>query len=196
MAVFAKRYHEAWAMELAARRRDEQKGDLPRVRVRTSKGDVVLELFEDETPNTVANFLWLAGAGFYDGTTFHRVVPGYIAQGGDPNSRTKAGRLGQGGPGYSIPTEPASKSRRLPFRGVVAMANAGRDTEGSQFFVTTGTAAHLEDDFSVFGRVLEGQDVAESLVVGDQIVRVEVLRVRPHEYRPTTSEGKPAPTPK
>jgi cyclophilin family peptidyl-prolyl cis-trans isomerase len=194
IARFAKEYEEAWAQELALRRRDAEKGDLPRVRVTTSKGAFVVELYEDDAPNTTANFVWLARAGFYDGTTFHRVVPFYIAQGGDPNSRTGRGRVGQGGPGWSVPTEPATRTRRRPFRGSLAMANAGKDTEGSQFFVTTGTAAHLED-FSVFGRVVEGEEVVERLVRGDRIEKVEVVRARTHEYRPVTTEGVPAPPP-
>ena len=100
--------------------------------------------------------------------------------------------MGAGGPGYAIRTEPG---KRRPFRGMVAMANAGPDTEGSQFFVTTGTAAHLEGKFSVFGRVLEGQEVVDRIVKGDRLEAVEVVRKRDHEYRPTTVAGTPAPAP-
>ncbi|HVG94332.1 MAG TPA: peptidylprolyl isomerase, partial [Planctomycetota bacterium] len=194
IAKLAARYEGAWSQELALRQRDDAKGDLPRVRITTSKGPVLVELFEDDAPNTTANLVWLARAGFYDGTTFHRVVPFYIAQGGDPNSRTGKGIAGQGNPGYRIPTEPASKTGRRPFRGVIAMANSGKDTEGSQFFLTTATAGHLED-FTVFGRVLEGQENVERLVRGDRIEKVEIIRAREHAYRPTTVGGTPAPAP-
>jgi peptidyl-prolyl cis-trans isomerase B (cyclophilin B) len=193
MPAFAKKYEERWSEELGYRRRDESRADLPRARIVTSKGPLLVELFEDDAPNSVRNFVWLAKAGFYDGTTFHRVVPFFMAQGGDPLSKSGDPRVGQGGPGYAVPTEPG---RRLPFRGVLAFANSGKDTEGSQFFVTTGTSAHLEGDFSVFGRVLQGQDVADRLVRGDRIERVEILRTREHEYRPTTVAGTPAPAPK
>lgn len=192
MATACARYREAFAEELSFRRRDEAAA-LPRARLETSRGAVVVELFEEDAPNTVANFVWLADAKFYDGTTFHRVVPFFMAQGGDPLSREGDPRVGQGGPGYAIPTEP---SRRRPFRGVLAMAHARKDTEGSQFFLTTGTSAHLEGEYSVFGRVLEGQDVVDRLVQGDRIVKVEVLRRRDRPYRPTTVAATPAPAPK
>jgi len=189
---FARLYGPLAPEEEAFRKADAAKGDLPRVRLVTSRGPVLLELFEDETPNTVRNFLWLAAAKAYDGTTFHRVEPFFMCQGGDPLSRKADPRVGAGGPGYAIRTEPG---KRRPFRGMVAMANAGPDTEGSQFFVTTGTAAHLEGKFSVFGRVLEGQEVVDRIVKGDRIEAVDVVRKRDHEYRPTTVAGTPAPEP-
>jgi len=196
--AFAKKYLEPWSQELGMRKADEAKG-LPRVRIVTSRGPVVLELFEDDAPNTVNNFVWLAQHGFYDGLAFHRVIPFFMAQGGDPFSKAPGpdgkpdARVGSGGPGYAIKTEP---SRRRPFRGVVAMANSGPNTEGSQFFLTTGTSAHLEGGFSVFGRVLEGQDVVDRLVVDDRIAKVEIVRLREHEYRPKTVAGTPAPEPR
>ena len=129
-------------------------------------------------------------------TTFHRVVPFFMVQGGDPFSKAKDdARTGKGGPGYAIPTEPAKATKRLPFRGVIALASLGQDTEGSQFFLTTGTAAHLEEGFSVFGRILEGQETVERLVRGDRVEKVEVVRARDHAYRPTTVAGTPAPDP-
>jgi|GEM_PF-64986 len=192
MAAASRRYQEAFAQELSFRRKDEAT-KLPRARLETSKGVFVVELFEDDAPNTVANFVWLADAKFYDGTVFHRVVPFFMAQGGDPFSgRDADARVGKGGPGYAIPTE---ANRRLPFRGVIAMAHARRDTEGSQFFLTTGTSPHLEREYTVFGRVLEGQDVADRLVRGDRLVKVEVTARREHPYRPTTVAGTPAPAP-
>ncbi len=190
---FARLYGPLWPEEEGFRKADAAKDDLPRVRLVTSRGAVLLELFEDQVPNTVRNFLWLTAAKLYDGTTFHRVEPFFMCQGGDPLS--KAGedpRVGAGGPGYSIRTEPG---RRRPFRGMLAMANAGPDTEGSQFFVTTGTAAHLEGRFSVFGRVLEGQDVIDRIVKGDRIQAVEIVRKRDHDYRPISVAGTPAPAP-
>ncbi len=193
-ARFSKTYGDLWGEELGYRRADEAKGDLPRVRLVTSKGPVLLELFEDQAPNTVKNFVWLAKAGFYDGTRFHRVVPFFVAQGGDPRSAEGTEKAGSGGPGWAIKTEP---SKRRPFRGVVAMARSGApDTEGSQFFVTTGTAAHLEGEVSVFGRVLEGQEAVDRTVVGDALEQVEVVRLRDGtEYRPKTVAGQPAPEP-
>jgi peptidyl-prolyl cis-trans isomerase B (cyclophilin B) len=186
---------ERWKQEEGFRAADE-KGDLPRVKVTTSRGAFTLELFEDDAPNTVANFVWLARKGFYTKTKFHRVIPLFMAQGGDPVSRRDDPRAGEGGPGYAIPTEPPKASRvRVPFRGTVAFANGGPDTNGSQFFVTTGTSAHLEGKHAVFGRVVEGMDVVDRIAVGDVIESVEVVRARDHEYRPTTVAGTPAPEP-
>jgi cyclophilin family peptidyl-prolyl cis-trans isomerase len=188
-------YAEVWGQELAFRKADAAKGDLPRVRLATTKGDVVLELFEDDAPNTVRNFVYLARKGFYDGTLFHRVLPFFMAQGGGGRTRAALEQPGAGGPGYGIRTEP---SRRRPFRGVVAMARTALpDTEGSQFFVTTGTAGHLENEYSVFGRVIEGQEVVDRIVEGDVLDRVEVLRVRAgREYHPKALDGRPAPEPR
>jgi cyclophilin family peptidyl-prolyl cis-trans isomerase len=187
-------YEEAWGQELAFRKADDAKGDLPRVRLATTKGNVVLELFEDDAPNSVRNFVYLARSGFYEGTYFHRVLPFFMAQGG--GAKTPAGLPPPGGgPGYAIKTEP---SRRKPFRGVVAFARTAQpDTEGSQFFVTTGTAGHLEGEYSVFGRVIEGQDVVDRIVQGDVLTKVEVLRVREgRAYHPKTVGGTPGPEPK
>lgn len=192
-ATFAKKYAELWAQELGMRKADEAKS-LPRVKITTSKGPILLELFEDDAPNTVRNFVWLAKAGYYDGLRFHRVIPFFMSQGGDPYSATAGDtRVGSGGPGYAIKTEP---SRRRPFRGVVAMANSGPNTEGSQFFVTTGTSAHLDGQYSVFGRVLEGQEAVDRLVAGETILKAEVVRAREGEYRPVTVGGTPAPAPR
>jgi cyclophilin family peptidyl-prolyl cis-trans isomerase len=188
-------YVEAWGQELGFRKADEAKGDLPRVRLTTTKGEVTLELFEDEAPNTVRNFVYLVRSGFYDGTVFHRVIPFFMTQGGGATSRAALAVPGLGGPGYAIKTEP---SRRKPFRGVIAMARTAQpDTEGSQFFLTTGTAGHLENEYSVFGRVVEGQDVVDRLVQDDAVTKAEVVRVRERtEYHPKTVGGRPAPAPK
>ena len=195
IAKAAHRYGDSWSVELGFRKQEAAR-ELPRVRIVTSKGPVVVELFEDQAANTVANFLWIAKTGFYDGTVFHRVVPFFMAQAGDPFSKAPGDdRVGNGGPGYAIPTEPSRATKRLPFRGVIALANNGKDTEGSQFFLTTGTAAHVEDGFSVFGRILEGQEAVDRLVRGDKVEKVEILRTRDHAYRPVTVAGTPAPAP-
>jgi cyclophilin family peptidyl-prolyl cis-trans isomerase len=193
----ARSYVEAWGQELGFRKADAAKGDLPRVKIVTSKGDVLVELFEDDAPNSVRNFVFLARKGHYDGTVFHRVIPFFMAQGGGFRSAAAAAAPtpGAGGPGYAIKTEP---SRRKPFRGVIAMARGAQpDTEGSQFFLTTGTAGHLEGEYSIFGRVLEGQDVVDRLVLGDVVRGVEVVRVREgRDYRPKGLDGKPVKDPK
>ena len=125
-------------------------------RFKTEKGDIVVELFADRAPRTVENFVNLARAGFYDGTTFHRVIGGFMAQGGDPTG------TGTGGPGYQFADE-FHPSLRHDAAGVLSMANAGPGTNGSQFFLTYGPTPHLDDKHSVFGRVTEGMDVLRSL---------------------------------
>ncbi len=126
----------------------------------TEKGDIVLELYASRVPKTVNNFVFLAREGFYDGTTFHRVIPGFMAQAGDPTG------TGTGGPGYAFADE-FDATLRHDGPGVVSMANAGPDTNGSQFFVTFADAPWLDDIHAVFGRVIEGLDVLESLTPRD-----------------------------
>jgi cyclophilin family peptidyl-prolyl cis-trans isomerase len=123
-----------------------------RARLKTAKGDIVVELHADRAPLTVENFVNLSRAGFYDGTTFHRVIRGFMAQGGDPTG------TGRGGPGYQFGDEFHS-SLRHDGPGVLSMANAGPGTNGSQFFITYGPTPHLDDRHSVFGKVVEGLDV-------------------------------------
>jgi peptidyl-prolyl cis-trans isomerase B (cyclophilin B) len=186
---------ETWGEETMARQKEAKADTLPRVTLTTTKGAVMLELFEDDLPNTVKNFVWLVERGFYDGLAFHRNVPFFAIQSGDPFSKEGADArwLGGGGPGYAVPTEPV---KRRPTRGAVALATTGQDTGGSQFLLLLGTAAHLDDASPVFGRILEGQDVAESLVQGDRIVKAEVTRRRAGTvYRPLTLAGEPAPEP-
>ena len=125
-------------------------------RFKTEKGDIVIELYADRAPLTVENFVNLARAGFYDGTTFHRVIRGFMAQGGDPTG------TGTGGPGYQFGDE-FHPSLRHEGPGILSMANAGAGTNGSQFFITFGATPHLDDRHSVFGRVTEGMDVVQSL---------------------------------
>ena len=125
-------------------------------RFKTEKGDIVVELYADRAPLTVENFVNLARAGFYDGTTFHRVIRGFMAQGGDPTG------TGTGGPGYQFGDE-FHPSLRHDGAGILSMANAGAGTNGSQFFITHGPTPHLDDRHSVFGRVTEGMDVVQAL---------------------------------
>ena len=143
---------------------------------KTEKGDVVVELYADRAPRTVENFVNLARAGFYDGTTFHRVINGFMAQGGDPTG------TGTGGPGYQFADE-FHPSLRHDGAGVLSMANAGAGTNGSQFFITYGPTPHLDDRHSVFGKVVSGMDVVRSLrerdpqrdpQPGDRIETIEI----------------------
>lgn len=179
--------------EMAKRQAEAAADDLPRVRISTSVGDVVVELFENEAPNTVANFISLVEKGFYDGTPFHRVIGGFMAQGGDPTG------TGTGGPGYTIACELDAPDARQHFRGTLSMAHAGRDTGGSQFFLTFRPTDHLDGKHTVFGRVIEGFDVLPKImrttddqgrpvagVQPDTIVKAEVLRKRNHPYVPQT----------
>ena len=143
---------------------------------KTEKGDIVVELFADRAPRTVENFVNLARAGFYDGTTFHRVIDGFMAQGGDPTG------TGTGGPGYQFADE-FHPELRHDGAGILSMANAGPGTNGSQFFITYAPTPHLDDRHSVFGKVVEGMDVLRSIrerdpqrdrEPGDRIETIEI----------------------
>jgi cyclophilin family peptidyl-prolyl cis-trans isomerase len=123
-----------------------------RAHFKTAKGDIVCELYADRAPMTVENFVNLARAGFYDGTTFHRVIGGFMAQGGDPTGS------GRGGPGYEFADE-FHPTLRHSGAGTLSMANAGPNTNGSQFFITLAATPHLDNRHSVFGKVVEGMDV-------------------------------------
>jgi cyclophilin family peptidyl-prolyl cis-trans isomerase len=125
-------------------------------RFKTERGEIVSELFAADAPMTVENFINLARAGFYDGTTFHRVIPGFMAQGGDPTG------TGTGGPGYTFRDELSAK-RRHDGPGVLSMANAGPNTNGSQFFITFAATPHLDGRHTVFGRVTSGMEVVTSI---------------------------------
>jgi cyclophilin family peptidyl-prolyl cis-trans isomerase len=121
-------------------------------RFKTDAGDFVVKLFADKAPNTVNNFVFLARDGFYDGVTFHRVIKGFMAQGGDPTG------TGSGGPGYKFGDE-FHPSLRHNTSGILSMATAGPGTNGSQFFITHGPTPHLDNKHSVFGQVVEGLDI-------------------------------------
>jgi cyclophilin family peptidyl-prolyl cis-trans isomerase len=123
---------------------------------KTEKGDFVVELFADKAPKTVNNFVFLARDGFYDGVTFHRVINGFMAQGGDPSG------TGTGGPGYKFGDE-FHPGLRHNGPGILSMANAGPGTNGSQFFITHGPTPHLDNRHSVFGKVIQGMDVVLSI---------------------------------
>jgi len=177
----ARTYIPLWKAEQEIRARETKADDLPRVRFTTTKGEIEIELLENDAPNTVANFIELVARKYYDGLKFHRVIPGFMAQGGDPNGD------GSGGPGYRFKDEIKPDYRRH-FRGSLSMANAGPDTNGSQFFLTHLPTEWLNGKHTVFGRVIKGQDVVDSLLIGDAIVKAEVLRKRDHEYKSTKIE--------
>jgi len=152
---------------------------LPQVTLQTDKGNIVLELAEDDAPNTVANFISLADKGFYDGLKFHRVIANFMIQGGCPLGS------GTGGPGYVIADEFSPRQRHT--RGVISMANAGPNTGGSQFFITHVPCPHLDGKHAVFGRITAGLDVVDAIQKGDKIVKVTVDRKRNHPYKPVVA---------
>ncbi len=127
----------------------------------TSKGDFTAELFAQQAPITVNNFVFLARDGFYDNTTFHRVITGFMAQGGDPTA------TGMGGPGYKFNDERGALSLKHDSAGILSMANAGPNTNGSQFFITFAPTDWLNGKHGVFGRVISGMDVVNSIRVRD-----------------------------
>ncbi|MEX2172807.1 MAG: peptidylprolyl isomerase, partial [Pirellulaceae bacterium] len=180
---------KAWAAEQEIRKQEAVADDLPRVKLETSQGPVVIELFENEAPQAVANFVSLVEKKFYDGLTFHRVLAGFMAQGGDPSGD------GSGGPGYDIYCECEQPNARQHFRGTLSMAHAGKNTGGSQFFLTFRPTTNLNGRHTAFGRIVEGLDVLAKLQridpqapggeAPDKIVKAEVLRKRDHKYEPT-----------
>jgi peptidyl-prolyl cis-trans isomerase B (cyclophilin B) len=139
----------------------------------TVKGAIEVELFADEAPNTVANFEKLANSGFYDGTKFHRVIPNFMIQGGDPNSKTGKGRVGTGGPGYTIKCE-TQRNTHKHVAGTLSMAHAGKDTGGSQFFICHSPQTHLDGVHTVFGQVSKGQDVVNKIAANDEVTSIRV----------------------
>jgi peptidyl-prolyl cis-trans isomerase B (cyclophilin B) len=135
----------------------------------TDKGDMKGELFQHNAPGTVANFKKLADQGFYNGLSFHRVIPNFVIQGGCPKGD------GTGGPGYTIPCETQGGNQRHE-RGVLSMAHAGRNTGGSQFFIchSRDNTAHLDGNHTCFGKVYTGLDVLDSILPGDKIIEITV----------------------
>src|SRR3989344_1543326 len=140
----------------------ENVANIKRALLKTNKGDIEIEFLQTKAPKTVSNFIKLAEQKFYDGTKFHRVIPDFMIQGGDPNSRGDDPRLyGRGGPGYIFADE--INSQKL-VRGVVAMANSGRNTNGSQFFIITASATPwLDGKHTAFGIVTKGMDVVDKI---------------------------------
>ena len=147
--------------------------------LKTEKGNVRLELYDDKAPVTVNNFVLLSRQGYYDGVTFHRVIPGFMAQTGDPTA------TGTGGPGYRFEDE-FDPALRHDSEGIVSMANAGSNTNGSQFFITYTPLPYLDDQHAVFGKVIEGMDVVSALTPrdpsedpnappGDRILAIEII---------------------
>lgn len=134
------------------------------ITLKTTKGDIVMELYPDKAPATVENFLKLANAGFYNGVKFHRVIPGFMIQAGDPNTKgDDISSYGMGGPGYTIEDEFTNGLSNA--RGMVAMANTGAPhSGGSQFFINVKDNTSLDGGYSVFGKVLSGMDVADAIV--------------------------------
>ena len=145
--------------------------------INTAKGTMVVEFYENDAPKTVANFVKLAKEGYYDGLTFHRVIPNFVIQGGCPNTRAGAtGMPGTGGPGYQIDCE-LDGDNQYHDRGVLSMAHAGRNTGGSQFFVchSRDNTSHLDRNHTCFGKVVDGLDVIDDIRQGDEITSVEVV---------------------
>jgi cyclophilin family peptidyl-prolyl cis-trans isomerase len=187
-AAVLEEYRQLWAKESQIRAAEAAADDLPRVKLTTNKGEIVIELFENEAPQSVANFLTLVKQGFYNGSPFHRVLPKFMAQGGAKDEE------GQGGPGYTIRCECYRPDYRRHFRGTLSMAHAGRDTGNSQFFLTFVPTAHLNGKHTAFGRVIEGIEVLADLQrrspmhggtqpKADRIIKAEVVRDRGHEYK-------------
>lgn len=137
--------------------------------IKTSKGTMNVEFFEDSAPGTVKNFVDLSNKGFYDGLKFHRVIPDFVIQGGCPHG------TGTGGPGYKIKCETRGDNQYHD-RGVLSMAHAGRDTGGSQFFIchSRRNTAHLDGNHTVFGKVVEGLDVIDAIRQGDVIEKITI----------------------
>ena len=155
---------EPWIAEKGLREKEAKADDLPRVKLTTSRGVVEIELFENEAPNTVANFVELVEKKFYDGLVFHRVIPGFMAQGGCPKGN------GTGDAGYRFKDELGPSSRKH-FRGSLSMANSGPDTNGSQFFITHLPTGWLDGKHTVFGRVVEGMEAVDAIEGSDTDAR-------------------------
>jgi peptidyl-prolyl cis-trans isomerase B (cyclophilin B) len=140
---------------------------MTKVKISTTKGDMIVDLYDNETPLTVNNFLSLIDKKFYNGLNFHRVIPGFVAQGGCPN------KTGTGGPGYTIKCEVES-DKQFHDRGVLSMAHAGRDTGGSQFFICHNrqNTQHLDRNHTCFGVVVDGIDLIDKISQGDEIISI------------------------
>jgi len=147
---------------------------MTKIKISTGRGEMIAELYDDATPITVDNFKNLISKNFYDGLTFHRVIPNFVIQGGCPNGD------GRGGPGYTIPCE-VTAARQFHDKGVLSMAHAGRNTGGSQFFICHNrtNTQHLDRNHTCFGKVIEGLDVIDKIQPGDIIESIKVLETVP-----------------
>jgi peptidylprolyl isomerase/peptidyl-prolyl cis-trans isomerase B (cyclophilin B) len=146
---------------------DENVPEGNHISIETENGKILIELYPDTAPNTVANFKALAGNTYYDGLTFHRVIPGFMAQGGCPDGN------GMGGPGYQVKAEFNARHHE---RGTVAMARSQNpDSAGSQFYICFGSQPHLDGQYTIFGQVVEGMDVVDQIKQDDVMTRVSVL---------------------
>ena len=152
---------------------------LPQIQIQTERGNITIEMFEDDAPNTVANMISLIEKGFYDGLNFHRVIADFMIQGGCPEGS------GTGGPGYNFDDE-CPAERRHDSAGVLSMANAGPRNNGSQFFITHGPTPHLDGKHTVFGKVTDGLEVVNEIQQGDFMDKVVVLQKRDHVYEVET----------
>lgn len=185
--------------ELLLRHAEAKQNDLPQVRLATTQGDIIIELYENEAPDTVGNFISLVEAGYYKDRLFHRVIDGFMAQGG--GFKLQGGvEVDGNGPGYAIPCECNSPEKRLHFTNCISMAHAGTNTGGAQFFLTFSRTDMLDGRHTCFGRIVKGMDVlaaikkthistpvAEQPIEGvekDKIISAEVIRKREHDYKP------------
>lgn len=185
--------------ELLLRHTEAKQNDLPRVRISTTQGNIVLELYENEAPDTVGNFISLVESGYYTDRLFHRVIDGFMAQGGGFKLQDGV-EVDGNGPGYAIPCECDSPEKRLHFTNCISMAHAGTNTGGSQFFLTLSRTDMLDGRHTCFGRIIEGMDVLAAIkkthipmpqaeqpiedVQKDKIISAKVIRKRGHEYKP------------
>lgn len=143
---------------------------MKKAEIQTAKGTMKVDFYEEDAPIAVANFIKLAKSGFYDGLTFHRVIPNFVIQGGCPEGS------GRGGPGWTIQCE-LDGDNQYHDRGVLSMAHAGRNTGGSQFFIchSRDNTAHLDRNHTCFGKVVEGVEVIDDIRQGDQITKIEIF---------------------
>ncbi|MBW7876441.1 MAG: peptidylprolyl isomerase [Candidatus Cloacimonetes bacterium] len=166
---------KGWVQEKSLTRSfTQEKQPNPVVEITTRKGVIKLELFEDDAPNTVANFITLVDRGFYEGLNFHRKDPGFLVQGGDPDG------TGEGNPGYFISSEVQAGLKNL--KGTLGMADNGMDTAGSQFYILLNDAPHLDGRYTVFGKVIDGMPIVELLEVGDEILETKIISKRDRVY--------------
>ena len=185
-----KGYADFWKREAEIRTAEAEADDLPRVKLTTGKGEIVIELFENEAPETVGNFVNLVEQGYYDGLKFHRVLENFMAQTGCPKGD------GSGGPGYRIYCECLTRNdHRKFFTGSLGMAHGGPNTGGSQFFITFRPTANLNGKHTCFGRVIEGLEIVRQItkvnpempdakLQPDKIITAELIRKRDHDYVP------------